>query len=68
MKVFVGDQIFTIEDGIIGVILTEQDKRNIAEMEPEATVYSMYDVEGHAPAVVDRVLQEVIEKARWLSG
>lgn len=68
MKIFVGDQIYTITDGIVGVILTEQDKRNIAAMAPEDTIYSMYDEEGHNVATVERVLQEVKEKARWVSG
>ena len=42
MKVKVGNKVYTGEDEPIMVILTEQDKKNIANMFPDATKYCSY--------------------------
>ncbi len=45
MKVKVGDKVYTSGDQPIMVILTEQDKRNIASMLPDATRYAEFSSE-----------------------
>jgi hypothetical protein len=42
MKVKVGDTIHNAEDEPIMVILTDQDKKNITNMAPEATRYCCF--------------------------
>jgi hypothetical protein len=42
MKVKVGDKIYNGEDEPVMVILTDSDKKNIANMLPECTKYAMY--------------------------
>jgi len=42
MKVKVGDRVYSSERQPIMVILTEQDKINIANMVPEATRYAEF--------------------------
>ena len=42
MKVKVGDKVYDGNKEPVMVILTEQDKINIANMLPEATRYCMY--------------------------
>ena len=45
MKIMVGDKTFTQEDGPMVIHLTEQDRRNIANMVPDATCYMVFDQE-----------------------
>ncbi len=42
MQVKVGDTVYSSEDQPIMVILTDDDKRNIANMLPECTKYAMF--------------------------
>jgi len=42
MKVKVGDKIYDGEDELVMVILTDQDKVNIANMLPECDRYCVY--------------------------
>lgn len=54
MEVKIGDKIYNVEnDGPIMIILTTQDKLNIANMAPHATKYCMYS---------DDYVKEEIEK------
>jgi len=43
MKIKVGDKVYTSADGPIMVILTPEDKKNIAQMLPECTKYAEFD-------------------------
>ena len=43
MKVKIGDKIYSSEETPVMVILTEQDKLNIANMNPECTKYCVFD-------------------------
>lgn len=43
MKVKVGNKVYTSVDQPIMVILSDQDKFNIAHMAPEATRYAEFD-------------------------
>ena len=45
MKVKVGDKIFDGRDEPIMVILTEQDRKNIATMKPDMTRYAVFPTE-----------------------
>ena len=45
MKVKVGDAVYDGNKEPVMVILTEQDKKNIANMHPEATRYCVYPTE-----------------------
>jgi len=42
MKVFVGGRLYDSRRDVIGVVLSDADKRNIANMPPEATIYSEF--------------------------
>ena len=42
MKVKVGDRVFSSEDQPIMVILTDKDKENIANMDPDCTKYATF--------------------------
>jgi hypothetical protein len=42
MKIKIGDKIYDSENEPIMVILSEQDKKNIKNMLPEATKYCSY--------------------------
>ena len=42
MKVKVGNKVYDPEEEPVMVILTEQDKKNIANMLPDATKYAMF--------------------------
>ena len=42
MQIKVGDKLFSSEDQPIMVILTEDDKENIANMLPECTKYATF--------------------------
>ncbi|KKL53080.1 hypothetical protein LCGC14_2279000 [marine sediment metagenome] len=42
MEVKVGDQVYDSEAQPIMVILTDQDKKNIANMDPDCTKYAMF--------------------------
>ena len=43
MKVKIGEKVYSIDDGPIMVILTEQDKKNISNMHPDATKYAIVE-------------------------
>ena len=43
MKIVIDNQIFTADKHKIMVILSETDKKNIANMAPKATAYAEYD-------------------------
>lgn len=45
MKIMIGENVFTEGDGPMVVHLTEQDKKNIANMVPSANCYMSYDQE-----------------------
>ena len=49
MKVKVGNTIYDGEREPVMVILTDQDKKNIANMDLEATKYCVYPTEGLTP-------------------
>lgn len=46
MKVKVGDRVYSYLKQPVMVVLAEQDKKNIANMPPEATRYCSYPTEG----------------------
>lgn len=45
MKVKVGDKVFDYREQPIMIILTDQDKENIANMPPDAYRYCLYPTE-----------------------
>jgi hypothetical protein len=59
MKVFVNELVFDTTEDIIGVILNDQDKENIAKMGLGHTVYAAYDTEKHAETNVNRLIERV---------
>ena len=54
MKVKIGDTVYDSKDDPIMIILTEQDKQNIANMLPEATKYCQYNDEMIS---IDRIME-----------
>jgi len=72
VKVFVGGRIYDSRRDVIGVVLTDADKANIAAMAPGATVYAEFTAKGEPggpgirrfdPACVDKLLARVKERA-----
>jgi|SRR5689334_8502261 len=51
MKIAVPGRTFTTLDGPIAVILTDQDRANIARMPAEATIYAQTQVDADLEAV-----------------
>lgn len=47
MKIKVNDQVFDADEQIVMVILSEQDKKNIANMDPKATKYCVYPIDKY---------------------
>ena len=47
MKVKVGNKVYDHVDQPIMVQLTDQDKKNIANMHPECNVYCIFDEKKH---------------------
>lgn len=46
MKVKIGDHVYDSENEKIVIVLSEQDKKNIAAMHPYATKYCAYPVDA----------------------
>lgn len=47
MKLFVNEKIITTEDQPLIIVLTDMDKKNIANMDPKCNVYCQYQKENH---------------------
>jgi len=59
MRVKIGDQWFSSDDQPICVELTDQDKSNIENMDPDATRYAVFP---------DALASSVDEKYEWMAG
>lgn len=58
MKLKIGSKIFTAADGPIMVILTDQDKLNIANMAPGAIKYCVYQDDMFTPDEIRNWMME----------
>lgn len=58
MKVKVGNKVYTAERYPIMVILSESDKKNIANMHPDATKYCCFP-DGIDEKEVEKFMEEV---------
>lgn len=58
MKIKVGNKVYDGEKEPVMVILTEQDKKNIANMLPEATRYCMYPSDEYSIDYIDKWMDE----------
>jgi hypothetical protein len=59
MKVKIGDMVYTTEkDGPLMIILTDQDKKNIANMHTQCTKYCQYQEDKYTS---DEIL-------KWMEG
>lgn len=62
MKVWINGKVTDTKETPIVVILTEQDRKNIANMIPGATLYCMYDTDTHSQEEIEKLLTELKEK------
>jgi len=53
MKVKIGDTYYDSEDHPIMIVLSDADKRNIANMHPSATKYCVYDSSMDNKTIMD---------------
>jgi hypothetical protein len=58
MKVKVGNKVYDCEEEPVMVILTDQDKKNIASMRSECTKYCMFPCD-YVPEEVEIWMDEV---------
>jgi len=58
MKVKVGTKIYDGNEEPVMVILTDQDKKNIANMLPECDRYCMYPDSGVSKKAVDKFMDK----------
>ena len=56
MKIKVGDRVYDANDEPVMVILSDKDKMNIRDMDPEATKYCGYP-DGMAEAKVEAFMK-----------
>lgn len=54
MKVKIFDKIYDANEQPIMIILTEQDKKNIANMHPDATKYACFPDTGFEKEFIER--------------
>jgi len=58
MKFYIDGEIVTSEKMPLVVILSEQDKKNISNMDPEAITYCEFDKDKHYPGEISNLLTE----------
>ena len=58
MKVKIGNRIYDSEHEIIMIILSDADKKNIAEMHPDCEKYCSYPSDIYQPKFVEQWMKE----------
>jgi len=63
MKFYVNRKMITPQDQPLILILTDQDKKNIAKMLPDANIYCMYETENDSSKDVLALMDEAKGKS-----
>jgi hypothetical protein len=58
MRIKIANKWYTIEDRPLMVELTYEDKRNITNMDPEATKYCVWDTDLHASIEIEKWMHD----------
>lgn len=64
MKFFIGGELVTTKDFPLVVVLTDEDKKSIANMNPECNVFCQFEKEEHTVEEIE----SIVSKAKELNG
>ena len=63
MKFYIDNKIVTTDEMPLVVVLSDQDKQNIANMDPDCNVYCMYEKDKHSTEEMRTLLSKAKKDA-----